>query len=170
MALVIRMDGGELATRVTAWIALAGWTAAVALLKNAGAEKAGKKARIFWTLGLTAFSAHIFFAFHWVHHWSHSAALKDTARQTAAVTGLDWGGGLWLNYLFALLWTVDCVWWWASPKSHLTRPKWMAATFHSFFAFMWFNALVVFGTWPARLLGIASMMSILMYRRKRTAD
>ena len=45
MALVIRMDGGELATRVTAWIALAGWTAAVALLKNAGAEKAGRKAR-----------------------------------------------------------------------------------------------------------------------------
>ena len=35
---------------------------------------------------------------------------KNSARQTAEVFGLDWGGGLYVNYAFTAAWVADVAW------------------------------------------------------------
>src|SRR5262249_37153849 len=47
--------------------------------------------RWLWTAGCALLWVHVGLAFHFYHHWSHRAALLQTARDTAAVTGLAWG-------------------------------------------------------------------------------
>ena len=42
------------------------------------------------------------FAYNFYYGWSQTAAYRDTARKTAEVVGLDWGGGLYINYVVLL--------------------------------------------------------------------
>ncbi len=102
----------------------------------------------FWTAGLLALTAHVACAFHFLHHWSHASALTHTAQRTAEVTGWNWPGGLYINYVFLLFWAVDAVRVWreALGRTPVSPPrrKWLV---HSVFLFMMFNATVVFGPW-----------------------
>ena len=84
---------------------------AVATLSWASAEwlrlrqpSAGAMARAFWTLGAALTVVHTIAVFHYIHDWSQDAALAHTAQQTAVLTGLRWGGGLYVNYAFIALW------------------------------------------------------------------
>lgn len=102
----------------------------------------------FWTAGLLGLTAHVACAFHFLHHWSHAAALKHTAQRTAEVTGWDWPGGLYINYVFLLFWAVDVVRVWREALGR--RPVasvWRRGIVHGVFLFMMFNATVVFGPW-----------------------
>src|SRR5882724_4027554 len=135
------MEFGELATRWTVRAALALYV--LALILRAIARP--RPARLFWTGGFAAFLIHVACAFHFYHHWSHAAAYQDTAQKTAAATGLDWGGGLYLNYLFALVWGVDVFWWWCNAASYTARARIVEWSVQGFLAFMAFNATVVFG-------------------------
>jgi hypothetical protein len=149
------MEYGELLTR---------WTARFALLLYASAltlrARQTNAIRLIWTCGCVVYLLHAACAFHFVHHWSHAQAYAATARQTAAVVGLDWGGGLYANYAFTLLWLGDVCWWWASPQGYETRPRFIEWAVQAFFAFMWFNATVVFGTGLARWLGVAACLAV----------
>jgi len=116
-------------------------------------------ARIAWSLGCAFYVAHVVAAFHFHHHWSHSAAYRETAQQTADVFGLNWGGGLYFNYVFTILWIADTVWWWRSGVGgYRARPGWVTGGVHWFFGFMFFNAAVVFGSNFMRWFGLASML------------
>ena len=64
---------------------------------------------------------HILIAMSHHHRWSHEAAVLETARQTAAVYGLAWGGGVYVNYLFVGVWLAELVWWRIDPAA-LSRP------------------------------------------------
>ena len=64
-----------------------------------------------WCAGLVACVAHILIAMAYRHGWSHEAAVLETARQTAAVYGLAWGGGVYVNYLFVGVWLAEIAWW-----------------------------------------------------------
>jgi hypothetical protein len=125
-------------------------------------------ARVAWTVGCIAFLAHVACAFHFVHHWSHAAAYEDTARKTEAFVGWAWGGGLYLNYAFTILWPADVVFWWCN----LDRSRVPAALdygLQGFMAFMAFNATVVFATGPVRWLGLAACLLIpLLYGLNRS--
>ena len=101
-----------------------------------------------WTAGLFGLLAHVACAFHFLHHWSHSAALRHTALRTAEVTGWDWPGGLYVNYAFLLFWGVDVVRVWreASGAAPVATLRWRRMV-HGVFLFMMFNATVVFGPW-----------------------
>jgi hypothetical protein len=125
-------------------------------------------ARLFWTAGFVAFLIHVICAFHFVHHWSHAAAYADTARQTAEVVGLDWGGGLYANYAFAAVWLADVIWWWISPSSYLARSRWVEWIVQGFMAFISFNATVVFGVGAIRWAGVAAtaLLALLLVRRR----
>ena len=57
--------------------------------------------------GVVLLLAHFALAFHLRYGWSQAAAVRETARQTAETFGLDWGGGVFVNYLFAIVWTID---------------------------------------------------------------
>jgi hypothetical protein len=116
-------------------------------------------ARITWTLGGAFYLAHVAAAFQFHHHWSHLAAYQETARQTAEVFGANWGGGLYFNYAFTLIWIADVFWWWRTGlDGYRARPRWVTGTVHSFFGFMFFNATVVFGSGFMRWFGVASML------------
>jgi len=50
-------------------------------------------------------------------------AFQDTAAQAQAVIGIRAGFGVWLNYVFVVLWVVDALWWIASPASYERRAR-----------------------------------------------
>jgi hypothetical protein len=82
---------------------------------------------------------HVSCAYHFEHRWSQSTALAHTAAMTDRVVGINWGGGLYVNYVFLCYWGFDAV-------RLLTNPNRSSSVLiHSVAAFMMFNATVVFG-------------------------
>ena len=161
------MDRGELLTRLTVWLALCGYALGAAMLLLAQPARA----RWAWTFGCAFFLAHVAFAFHFFHGWSHAAAVRETARQTAELTGVRWGGGIFLNYLFAAAWLGDVLWWWLAPENFARRSPRITAVWQGFFFFMVFNGTIVFGKGPVRWLGavICAGLAALWWKVRRRA-
>jgi hypothetical protein len=157
----IMAPAGELLTRWTVRLALALYVLALVLrLRAAGRRPRLNMARVLWTAGCLAFLLHTACAFQFYHHWSHAAAYEATARQTAQVVGLDWGGGLYANYAFAALWIIDACCWWLRPQHYIQRPRALEWAVQGFMAFIAFNATVVFGTGAIRWAGLAASLSL----------
>ena len=117
-----------------------------------------------WTAGLAAYLTHVAAAFAYHHHWSHDAAYRETARQTAELFGVESGFGLWFNYAFTAIWIGDVAWLWTGR----TRPWWVSAAIHSFIAFMFFNATAVFASGWVRWLGVAATLPVLASSKIKT--
>lgn len=122
-----------------------------------------RSARLTWTVACAFYLAHVWAAFQYVHHWSHTAAYQHTALTAG------WGIGLYFNYLFTILWIADVLWWWRGLTSYRNRPAWVSASIHWFFAFMFFNATVVFATGFVRWVGVAAtlVLAAIAIRRRR---
>jgi hypothetical protein len=116
---------------------------------------AWRAARVAWTAGALLAVAHAAAAFHFRHGWSHRSALSSTASQTAALTGLEWGGGLYVNYAFLTLWAADATCWWRNPSAYAALPSSVSTARAFAFLFVFFNGAVVFAHGPTRLLGLA---------------
>src|SRR5262245_62892766 len=152
------MDAGELWTRWSIRVALTLYV--LALIERSRSASGTYLARLAWTLGFLALLVHLFCAFHFYHHWSHEAAYQATARQTSEVIGLDWGGGIYANYAFAVIWAADVAWWWARPATYAKRPRIVEWTVQGFLFFIAFNATVVFGAGPIRWFGLAATLAL----------
>ena len=63
------------------------------------------------------------------------------------------GSGLYLNYLFTLVWLVDAAAWWCWPRWPGNHARWALLAIHGFFLFMVFNATVVFEQGATRVFG-----------------
>lgn len=100
-------------------------------------------ARRAWTVGCALCLIHFAAAFWLVHGGSHDQAYESVARRTAEMTGWSSGVGLYINYLFGLLWLADTILWWIAPRWH-DRPG-IAWPLHGFFAFLILQSTVVFG-------------------------
>lgn len=156
-------------TYVTAWAAFLGYVVAL-VLRLRGSDPLLRQSRIWWTAGCVMMSVHMACAFHEVHHWSHDAAFEATARQTAELTGFASGSGVYVNYIVLALWLVDVCWWWQSPAHHESKSarktQWLL---QAFFAFVWFNATVVFGHGLIQWAGAAAwlLLAILFWRHQR---
>ncbi len=119
---------------VSAWLVVAGWVAAE-WSRNAWA----------WVFAAVAMAGHAAVALGVAHGWSHAHALAHTQ----AVSGF--GPGLYVSYAVVVLWVFDAIigacglpW----RRLHtLTR---------GFVAFVVFNATVVYGTWPGKVLGLTA--------------
>ena len=146
--------------RLSAILATVGWAAAEVLMRRSPASDL--LARASSTAGLALALAHVFLAFHFVYAWDHEAAVTATARQTAAVVGWGWRGGIFVNYVFLGLWLADVCWWWADRGSHLSRSPRLELARLSLFTFMFVNAAVVFAPAPGRLAGIAALTAVLL--------
>ena len=117
-------------------------------------------ARPVWTLGAAAYLAHVAAAFATHHAWSHTAAYAYTAARTDALLGLAWGGGLWVNYAFTVLWVGEALWWQMRPAGYARRaPPWKPAV-RGAFLFMIVNGAVVFVEGPGRWLGVAIVAAL----------
>jgi len=154
---------GEFITRATVWIALLGYAAgaAISLLFPNDLHWLGR-ARLAWTVGCIALVLHAASALGYYHHWSHGSAYLETARQTKEIFGLDWGGGLWINYGFITAWIIDTIWWWRGLPAFRRRPRMLVAIWHAVFLFMVFNATVVFKTGVLRGLGLVGCLGLLV--------
>ena len=161
---------GDLLTRLSIWLALIAYAIGASLLLEARTGLR-RSARWVWTLGCVFFLSHVVCAFAFFHHWSHVAAYRETARQTAQLTGWHWGGGIYFNYVVAAGWTADVLWWWLASASFDRRPLWLTGLWQGFLFFMVFNGTVVFGHGPVRALGIliCLVLAFLLWRRKKTA-
>ena len=153
----------------TARTAVAGWFGL--LLQGPRIDSAShfRLARGLWTGGALAMAVHVLCAFGFVHGWSHSAAWEHTARRTAEVTGLEWGGGLFFNEAFLLWWLFDAATLWRSPVPAWRRSLWYEIVLHAWFAFLMINATVVFGHpgWRiAGLVGAAALFVAYVYRKR----
>jgi hypothetical protein len=80
---------------------------------------------------------------------------------------------LYANYLFALVWGVDVLWWWRNPHGDHSRPRFIDWAMQGFLAFIAFNSTVVFGAGAIRWLGLAaslflaSALGYTAYRRSK---
>lgn len=167
------MDSGELITRGSVWIALSCY--AVSELLSAMRPERERAAISWWfnVAGCIFFLGHIASAFHYFYHWSHAAAYAETARQSKQMTGWNSGVGLYINYIFALVWVSKVI------RTRTTRVvswagrkiwSWMARVF---FLFMIFNGAFVFVRNEYRWLGLALCLLVLLswgLRIKRSVD
>lgn len=156
---------GEILTKITVWIALAGYaTGLIIFLQSSSRLSWDAVARICWTAGCIAMLAHIACAFHFYHNWSHASAYVETARQTDKVYGLNWGGGVFINYILMTAWMVDVIWWWRGLGIYRSRPRIFSIAWHVFLFFIFFNATVVFEGGFLRWFWLAfSLLLIFMF-------
>ncbi|HEX7859428.1 MAG TPA: hypothetical protein VF773_03820 [Verrucomicrobiae bacterium] len=94
--------------RATAWIAFGFYVLSQVALRG---PSVGSGRRAWWlsAAGWVVLVVHFGMAFHFRYGWSQEAAVVDTARQTAAMTGFNSGVGVFVNYAFGMLWLVDLV-------------------------------------------------------------
>lgn len=141
----------------TAWCALVLYVSG----ESINVRRNRTMARIWLTaLGCAALLVHIFLAFHYRYHWSHDTAYSDTAAQTAAITGWNWGGGIYINYLFALVWMVEVARSWVH-RYETAVSSWTLVT-RGFFLFMFLNAAVIFVRGPGRWFGLVCCLSLIV--------
>lgn len=150
------MTTGQILTTVTIWISIVAYAAGSLIFKlSTKRSNLDAAARLIWTVACAALIAHVVCAFQTYHSWSHRTAYLDTARQTREVTGLDWGGGLYVNYLLLIGWFADVVWWWAGGLGSYRRRPWLlTATWHALLIFIIFNSTVIFETRVTRWIGL----------------
>ncbi len=108
-------------------------------------------ARMVWTIGLIVFVVHVAVAFDVYHQWSHADAFERTRQQSGS------GEGIFVSYLFTLVWAGDVLWWWLRPASYIARSRWISGTVHWFMAFITFNATIIFAEGPVCWFGIVAM-------------
>lgn len=157
------MSRGELFTRLTIWLALGGYACgAIAHFVWRESLQWQAHARWAWTIGCVSMLAHVVCAYHFYHAWSQTSVYRETARQTAAVFGLDWGGGVYVNYAFIAAWMLDVIWWWRGLERYNQRPRYLVLAWQGFFLFMVFNAMVVFKAGALRWLGIGLCIALVL--------
>lgn len=148
------METGEWLTRGSVWVSLTLLVAGemvVARRPDSAGSRLGLRLN---QLGFVVFLAHVACAFSFFHGWSHAAAYADTAQQTAAQFGWNSGGGLYVNYAFALVWFGELAWATAAAPSFAVRPRWITTGVRAFLYFMIFNGAVVFAHGAMRWFGL----------------
>lgn len=98
-----------------------------------------------WAIGCFAYVIHVVCAFEFAHGWSHVVALDYIAIETERVTGIRRGEGLWVNYLFTLIWIADVVRSIVAAGQNQPTNRRVDIAVQGFMAFIVFNATVVFG-------------------------
>ncbi len=132
----------------TIWLALALFAAG-----EVGKTRGARWAWGAWAAGVVLTSIHVVIAMAVAHGWSHAAAIDATARATRTMFGVDWGGGVYVNYAFTGLWAAETVWWGVAPAAYARRPfvvKWML---RAFYLVIIVNAAIVFAAGWRRMLG-----------------
>jgi hypothetical protein len=115
-----------------------------------------------WVLGALICIVHMAIALDVRHGWSHRSAVEETARQTAAVYGIEWGGGVYVNYLFVIVWLAESWWWRRDPEGYACQPTALTWTLRAFYLIVIVNAAIVFAS-PARRIAGAVLVMFLIW-------
>lgn len=155
----------RLALYLTIWFAMAALVASEWAARGRGRlGPISGDALSIW--GLAACLVHIVVAILHHHAGDHAAAVAATARQTEAVYGVAWGGGVWVNYAFVALWAADVLWRRGAPGSYARRSRPVVWLTRAFVFVIVVNAVVVFAAPATRLLGVALSTALLLAWRR----
>ena len=152
------------APAVSPVVALTIWTALVFYVAGEygrARRPAAAWARPVWLLGALVYLGHVAAAFGIHHDWSHAAAYAHTAARTEALVGLDWGGGIWVNYAFTAVWVTEGLWWQIAPAHYARRSPVLTTAVRAVFLFMIVNGAVVFVEGPRRLMGVGVLAALI---------
>ena len=133
------------------------WFSVLLFVLGEGGKRGGAPCRgawHLWALGAVLCAVHMLLAMGIRHGWSHQSAIESTAAETQAVYGLNWGGGVYVNYAFLAVWIAELIWWRASPATYLSRPSFATWSVRTFFLIVLFNAAVVFTSGFRALAGL----------------
>jgi hypothetical protein len=140
----------------TTWMALALFVAAEAGRQRLSPpDRPAAWARPALILGVLLMVCHVLLALGFRYGWNHDAAVRETARQAAAVYGFEWRGNIYVSYAFVVLWFVE-VWRWPARADRGTAATdGIGWALRAFFFSIIFNGAVVFATtaW-SRALGV----------------
>lgn len=153
-----RRQSGSVSSPVVEFLVFG--TISMSVVCWAGAE--ALRHRRLWAAGALLAIVHATAAFVSFYGGSHETARVETMRQTAALTGFAFSGGIYINYLFLVVWAVDAVWWSATPQSYLRRPSALSFAIRGFIFFIIVNGAVIFADGWARVVGVASVMLVLV--------
>ena len=120
------------------------------------------RARVWWTTGAVLALIHSAAAFGVYYHWSHETARLATTEQTAALTGIRFSGGIYVNYAFLAVWLADAAWWWMSPRGYERRAPIVSMLVRGFIFFIIVNGAVVFADGWARVVGIVAASAVVL--------
>ena len=141
------------------------WTIAAAVAAWAASDVVHEPAqRLLWTAAAMLTLVHSVAAFGTIYGWSHQTAVDATARQTRAVTGVDAGAGIYVNYAFLAIWLSDVAWWWLAPESYARRSTGLSRFMHGFVWFMFLNGAVIFADGWMQGLGVAAVTAVAVAR------
>ena len=162
---------GECLTRWTVRLAVACYVLRLSVdVTGWRSPWANRAALWLWTTGYGSLLTHVICAFQFYHEWSHFAAYEHTARLTAVAVGIDWGGGLYLNYLFIGVWMADVTALWRVGDAYIERRR-VYWTVQAIVAFMIVNATIVFGPpfwkWVALAVAVGLLLIRIVCRRHR---
>ena len=120
-----------------------------------------------FTAGALLCAVHIVIAMNVAHGWNHDAAVAATRRQTREVFGLDWGGGVFLNYVFVAVWLFEA-WRWRTGRTG-SSPDALTWGVRILFLIMIVNGAIVFAAGPRRIAGavIAAVLCWAYFGRRR---
>jgi hypothetical protein len=118
--------------------------------------------RALWTAAAALTLLHSAAAFQTFYGGSHAVARQETARQTAAVTGIEFTGGIYINYLLLAVWAGDAAWWWMSPAGYGRRPRWLSAAIRGFIFFIILNGALIFADGWARIVVATAISSVVI--------
>ena len=142
-----------------AWIAVFG-TITAAVVAWAIAEVF--RSRTAWAAGALLAGLHSLAAFEAFYGWSHDIALEMTRRQTAALIGVDFRGGIYFNYAFIALWTLDALQWLMADDGDESRSRPVSLAIRGFIFFMIVNGAVIFADGLARVIGALCVTAVVL--------
>ncbi len=160
----------DVALYSTIWVALALFVAA-----EAGKQRFSRLGAVpgwawpVWVAGAGLCTLHIVIGFAGRHGWSHEIAVRETARQTAAVYGVNWGGGVYVNYVFVGAWLTEAWWWRAYPSHYFSRRRAISWALRAFYVLIIVNAAIVFASVPGRTIGLV-LVGVLLWAWRPGSD
>ena len=155
------------------------WTIWIALLLFCAGEFGRRRLRgtdsaaswAWWAFvaGALLCAIHIGIAMQSAHAWSHEAAIAATARQTMAVYGVDWGGGVFVNYAFVAVWLFEA-WRWRRRPAEARDARVITWMTRIFFFVMILNGAVIFAAGTRRIAGAILVVWLLWIWRPVGAE
>lgn len=140
----------------TVWASLAAFVAGEAARRASGNARTAVRLH---TIGILLMTVHMAVSMGWVHDWSHTAAMAATAAQSKAVYGVDARAGLFVNYLFLIVWAIDA-WHLRAKPDHPRLGRTGLLVLRAFYLIVIVNAAVVFAADWRRWLGAAMAVGL----------
>ena len=129
-----------------------------------GATATNRMIAWLWLSGALFALAHSVGSLMTFHHGSQAAALESTAVQTEQLLGFRFGAGLYVNYLFVVVWLADAAFRLIAPSRYALLPTWYRSLVIGFLVFIAINGAIVFKSGWIRMVGIGCVCMLGMLK------